>query len=340
MSTAPLVSILIPAFNAERWIDQTLDAALTQTWPATEIVVVDDGSTDRTAALVEQRLRGARGNLRLLRQSNRGQSAAQNRAVRESRGAFIQYLDADDVISADKIARQMARIADEPGCIASAEWARFYRTPAEASFRPEPVWRDLDPVDWLVAAWTGGGPMMQPGIWLIPRDLIERAGPWNERLTLINDFEYFTRVLLASRGVRFTPGARLYYRSGNPSSVASLRSPEAWQSAIDSLDRGTRALLEREDSARVRRACADLFQVLAYDAYLENAAVSRSAEDRVAAFGGSRQPMGGGLLFRALERALGWKRAKRVKRLAYRIGYGRVARAKAHLSPHATVHAA
>ena len=78
------------------------------------------------------------------------------------------------------------------------------------------MWRDLGPVEWLIGAWTGGLPMMQPGLWLIPKATALRAGPWDEHLSLIDDFAYVTRVLLAARAVRFCEGARLYYRSGNP----------------------------------------------------------------------------------------------------------------------------
>jgi glycosyltransferase involved in cell wall biosynthesis len=324
--TPPLVSILMPAFNAERWIRDALDSALAQTWPRREIVVVDDGSTDGTADIVTSYRREG---VRLIRQANRGQSAAQNAAIAAAQGDLIQFLDADDVLSPEKIERQMRRLAEAPGCIASGEWGRFYRSPAETVATPERVWRDLEPVAWLVEAWTGGGPMMQAGIWLIPRAVIERAGPWDERLSLINDFEYFTRVILASTGVKFSAGACLHYRSGNPASLASVRSPQAWRSALLSSELGTQALLAQSDTAASRRACADIFQVLAFDAYLEDAGVARAADHAAANLGGSSIRMGGGVLFRGLERALGWKSAKRIKRLAYRLGYDRVARSKA-----------
>lgn len=173
--------------------------------------------------------------------------------------------------------------------------------------------------------------MMQAGIWLIPREVALRAGAWDERLSLINDFDYVTRVLLAARHVRFCAGARLYYRSGNPHSLASRRSPAAWASALLSIELGTAALLAREDSPRARRACADVFQEWAYGAYLEDDRAWRRAETRVAALGGSRIRMDGGLAFRSLQRVFGWKIAKRIKALAYRCGFGRVARLKARL---------
>jgi glycosyltransferase involved in cell wall biosynthesis len=288
--------------------------------------VADGGSTDGTTDIVEARR--AQG-IRLVRWTGGPKSAAanRNRAYREASGEFIQFLDADDLLSPDKIALQLEKLWDSPRFVASAEWARFDADPGLARFERDSVWTDLDPAEWLMRSWAGGGGMMQPGLWLIPRGLADRAGPWDERLTLLDDFEYSTRLLLTSAGVRFCRAARLYYRSGNPQSLASQRSPDAWQSAWASIDRGTRLLLERCPDA-ARPACADVFQRLAYDAFLEAPEIAARAEARAAQLGGSKLIMSGGALFGVLRAAVGWKWAKKVKRIAYALGYSRVARLK------------
>jgi glycosyltransferase involved in cell wall biosynthesis len=318
----PLVSILIPAHNAAPWIRDTVGSALAQSWPATEVIVVDDGSTDATRDIV-QSLRSPA--VRLIAQKRRGPSAAQNEAFRHAQGEFIQRLDADDVLGRDKVAIQMARLQDDPDAIAAGQWARFYARPDEAVFTTSRITEDVAPAEWLVRECQGGGPMLQPGIWLTSRRVMESAGPWDERLTLNNDFEYGVRLLLAARRVLYTPGAHLYYRSGNSASLGSLRSPEGWRSAYLSFELGVNALLAVDGSAPARRAAADLFQVLAFSAYLEHAQVVAACERRVRELGGSEVRMGGGRLFRALERTLGWKPAKRVQRTAYRLGYERSA---------------
>jgi glycosyltransferase involved in cell wall biosynthesis len=323
----PLVSILIPAFNAAPWIAHTLESALAQTWPRKEIVVIDDGSTDDTAQVVR---RYVSRQVQLVQQPRLGPSAAQNEALRHAQGEFIQRLDADDLLGPDKIARQIARLAGATDCIAAGEWARFHVQAREAAFGVPRVAADLDPVEWLIRECAGGAPMLQPGLWLAPRGLVDAAGPWDDRLTLNNDFEYFVRVLLTSREVRFCEGARLYYRSGNPASLASVRSRRAWQSQLLSIALGIAALDARSSDPRVAAAGADLYQQLAFDAYLEEADVAREAETRAAARGGSSLRIGGGILLRTLDRTFGWKRAKRIKMLAYRYGYDVVARAKTH----------
>src|SRR6266705_245205 len=103
----PLVSILIPAYNAEEWIADAIQSALMQTWPHKEIIIVDDGSTDETLSIArrhESRL------VKVLHQDNQTASAARNRAFRECQGNYIQWLDADDLLTPRKIAAQVSAL--------------------------------------------------------------------------------------------------------------------------------------------------------------------------------------------------------------------------------------
>jgi glycosyltransferase involved in cell wall biosynthesis len=105
----PLVSIILPVRDGECFIDATLESALGQTYRNVEVVVVDDGSRDRTPALVESwAQRDSR--VRILTQANRGVAAARNRAIEAARGEFIAPLDADDLWDPTKIERQVRRM--------------------------------------------------------------------------------------------------------------------------------------------------------------------------------------------------------------------------------------
>src|SRR4051812_35758314 len=106
----PTVSVLIPCFNAAKYVGETLECVFRQTWPQIEVIVVNDGSTDESVAEI-RRWRDPR--LILLDGPNRGAAAARNGAFRRSTGDFIQYLDADDLIDANKIEQQMRRLAEE-----------------------------------------------------------------------------------------------------------------------------------------------------------------------------------------------------------------------------------
>jgi glycosyltransferase involved in cell wall biosynthesis len=303
-----LVSIIIPSYNAERYLGETLRSATGQTWPRVEVLVIDDGSKDGTREVA----RGFEGPaVRVLGQSNRGAAAARNQGLREAQGDFIQFLDADDLLAPDKVERQVAALRDYPEGVAAAAWGRFTTDPAATRFVPMPVWESLDPVSWLVRSWTGGGAMF-PAAWLLPRAVADRAGPWDERLTLNDDGEYFARVLLQSRGVRFCPKAICYYRAV-AGSLSASRSRAAWESALLAMELGVAALRRAEDSPRTRQAAADRFQHLEYEAFLGHPEVSAAARRLVRELGGSRQRCPGGRVFRLLAGVVGWKAARRLQ---------------------------
>ncbi|XGV97092.1 MAG: glycosyltransferase family 2 protein [Leptolyngbya sp. BL-A-14] len=306
----PLVSILIPCYNAEPWLAETLQSALNQTWQPLEIILVDDGSTDQSLTIA-QSFQSSK--LKVIAQPNRGASAARNRALQEAQGEFVQYLDADDLLAPDKIERQMALLlAGNLDCVASGSWARFYTHYAEVVFQPQPLWADFNAVDWLLCAWEGNW-MMHPSAWLIPRTIGDRAGLWNESLSLNDDGEYFCRIVLASREIKFCADAKAYYRSGLQGSLSGLKSASAWRSLWQSLQLDQAHLFEYENSPRTRRACADRFQRLVYDIYPNYPNLIAEIEAEIQQLGGSSLPPTGSPLYQKLATILGWKLTKRLQ---------------------------
>ena len=312
----PLVSIVIPCHNAAPWLAETLESALAQTWAEKETFVVEDGSTDQslTIALSFE----ARG-VRVLQQANRGAAAARNHALAHARGDYIQFLDADDVLAPDKIARQLSRLSvSSASTIATSAWARFQTDPSEARFSREALWEDLAPVDWLVCSWEEHL-MMATAAWLVPRAVAERAGPWNVELAHnpIDDMEYFSRVLLAAEQVLFCGDARVYYRSGLPGSLSQRRTDAAWLAIFQSFHLTIDRLLAQEDSPRTRHACAVTLQRLIYECYPRMPALRAAAEARVGALGGCNLAPDAGPWRRHLQWLIGWKATKRLHHWYY-----------------------
>jgi glycosyltransferase involved in cell wall biosynthesis len=311
----PLVSILIPCYNAGPWLRAALDSAFGQTHPHVEVVLVNDGSSDESASIAaEYEPRG----LRLITQENAGQCAAANRAFRESRGGFVKFLDADDVLDARAIELQIAAIERSGRDLAYGEWGRFWNDPAEAEFPSRPGARDGDPSAWLLDVCADSEPMFQCGLWLIRRGLIERAGGWDERLSLINDYEFFMRLVTRGNGVAFSPGARVFYRSGVSGSLSGKKSAAAWRSAHLSVTLGVGHFLALDDSPPRPRLAARMLQNLVYQMYPAEPELIADLEDRIRRLGGSDNPPPMGPRTRLLARALGWRTVWKLKSLLAR----------------------
>ena len=328
--TAPLVSVLIPCFNAEAVIGQAIESVLAQTYSPIEIVVVDDGSTDGSMATLE---RYRKYGVAVFKQARGSAAAARNRALAESRGDFVLFLDADDVIAHEHIRLLLSRLEHRDGYVAMGEWDRFRFSPAEAKFPHRPGNRDATGVDWLVEDWSDGQQMTQCGSFLIPRSLLKRVGGWDERLSLIDDFEFFARLLVGSSGVLFAFGARLYYRSGTTGSLSGRRSRSAAESSCMSLLLGTTQLLQVENSARVRRACANVLMTFEFDFYPAYSDLRCKVRRRISELGGGDLEPAGPPTFHRLRRCIGWRPARLVQLLVQRIGRDHAARLQTAKAP-------
>ena len=275
----PLVSILIAAYNAERTIADTLKSAIGQTWPRKEVIVVDDGSTDRTAEVVRQFK-----DVILVSTKNQGLSAALNHGFPLCQGDYIQYLDADDLLVPDKIERQLAALRgfDSRRILLSSPWAPFYYRTRPARFVRNSLCQDLSPVEWLLRKMREGI-HMQNATWLVSRELAETAGPWDTRLHFDQDGEYFCRVLLASEGTRFVPGTGIYYRISGINSVSFIgNSDKKKDSLLLSMKLHIQYLRSLEDSERVRKACLEYIEVWYPNFYPERPDLMQEAQELAA----------------------------------------------------------
>jgi glycosyltransferase involved in cell wall biosynthesis len=282
----PLVSILIPAYNAGRWIGDTLRSALGQSWPRKEIIVVDDGSTDDTLA-VARRFECAE--LRVVGKAREGAAATRNHALAFSHGDFIQWLDADDLLSPHKIERQLRALGDltERRVLLSCPWANFNYRPQSARFTPNSLWADLSPVDWLVRKFSENL-HQQTATWLTSRELTEAAGPWDTRLLSDDDGEYFSRVLMACRGTRFVPQARVYYRVVPSTRLSYIGDSDRKMDALLlSMQLHIGYLLRLEDSARVRAALLQYIHTWSRAFHPDRADIYAALRDMATALDGS-----------------------------------------------------
>ncbi len=308
----PLVSILIPAFNAEGWIADTLRSALAQTWEPKEIIVVDDGSSDETLAVARQ---FESDSVRVVTQPNQGAAAARNKALSLSRGDYMQWLDADDLLSPDKIQKQLEALGDRGSkrTLLSSGWGRFMHRPERAKFTPTALWSDRSPAEWLLLK-MGENLYMQTATWLVSRELAEAAGPWDTMLLSDDDQEYFCRVLLASDGVRFVPEAKVYYRASGHGSLSYIGSSDRKREAHwRSLKLHVRYIRWLEDSARVRAACVSYLQNRMFIFYPERLDIFRHAEELCRTLGGKLEVPHLSWKYSWIRVLFGWRLARRAQ---------------------------
>lgn len=308
----PLVSILIPAYNSQKWIADTLRSAIAQTWPRKEIIVVDDGSTDETLAVARK---FACDNVQVVTQTNHGAAATRNKAFSLSRGDYIQWLDADDLIAPDKITRQMEALdhSASKSTLLSGAWGRFLHRYYRAKFIPTALWCDLSPAEWLIRK-MGQNLHMQTATWLVSRELTEAAGPWDTRLLGDDDGEYFCRVLLASSGVRFVRESKVYYRASGASSLSYIgRSNKKLDAQWVSMKTHIAYLRSLEESERVRAACVQFLQNWMVFFYPERPDIFEEAKEMARNLGGDLRVPVMSWKYSWIEKILGVHAAKRVQ---------------------------
>jgi glycosyltransferase involved in cell wall biosynthesis len=285
----PLVSIVMPAYNAQEYIADALRSAIAQTWSRKEIIVVDDGSRDRTLDVVRQFQSNC---LKVVTQENQGAAAARNKALSLSQGDYIQYLDADDLLAPDKLTRQIETALDSATrrTLLSCGWGKFFCRYYQTRFTPTPLWLDLTPVEWLIRKMALGVYLI-PGCWLVSRELTQAAGPWDTSLLYDDDGEYFCRVLLASDNVQFVPEAKVYYRRSGSGSLGYIGSSASKREGLwCSMQRHINYLRSLEDSARTRAACVCHLQRYMIEFYPDRFDIVRQADDMARRLGGQLAP--------------------------------------------------
>jgi glycosyltransferase involved in cell wall biosynthesis len=317
----PLVSVIIPIYNAAAHLEAAIRSVKDQTYPAIELILVNDGSTDHSLRLArsyesEQVI--------VLNQENKGAAAARNLGLRRATGRFIQFLDADDLLSPDKIARQVDELVNYPGYLAVCDCIHFFSDGEAGQKPPENAGRFLgnsdDPVGFLVNLYGGGGPrgMVPLHSWLSPAYCIREAGNWNEALSVDDDGEYFCRVVLASKGIRYVKTVYSCYRkSAAGNTQSALCSAAAMRSLLEANRLKYQHLKRASTDYLVNVAMAGLFTEVAVIVYPEYPALYREAKKLVAETGikGATVPVIGGKWMELLKSIFGWKAAKQLRRL-------------------------
>jgi glycosyltransferase involved in cell wall biosynthesis len=244
------ISVVIPAYNRAGLIGETLRSLFNQTLPATEIIVVDDGSTDSTAEAAESEFavfsRQLAGNARIpefkvIRQANAGPGAARNRGLAESKGEFIHFFDSDDIAAPNKHEVQVRALQESGADIAYGPWVKgriavVEKLQSEKADTLKPATSHPSPVTWhfvpeghvlqqkglpqgdlikeLLTRWS-----VVPHACMFRRSIVEKIGGFPDDMFVAEDQLVFLRCLLAGARVVHTPQTLAFYRLGDASKL-------------------------------------------------------------------------------------------------------------------------
>ena len=239
------VSILIPCYNAERWIAQCIESALAQSWPDKEVIVVDDGSRDGSVDII----RGYEGRIRWETGPNRGGNPTRNRLLELSKGDWIQYLDADDYLLPDKVAGQMEFLRSCPetdilyGLVTKEDW-----TDQGVNLVLQEIAEPRDP--WvLLFRWylpQTGGPLWR-------RTALVDVGGWKVDQPCCQEHELYLRLLMAGKRFTYCPLNGAIYRIWSSHTVCHRDKPQVRQRRLEITRRGEYHLKSQGELSTLRR---------------------------------------------------------------------------------------
>ncbi len=269
-SDAPLVSVIVPTYNYGHFIGQTLESVCAQTYQNWECIVVDDGSTDDTFYVVA-RFADQDCRIKYVPQKNQRQPAALNTGVRNSSGAYVQFLDADDLIEAEKVARQVAYLESNSAVDIVYGGVRYFRTENMAE-RLFSMTEENKP--WMPEA-SGQGKdilsvltrvnLMAVNAPLLRRSVIDDVGFFDETIQVIHDWEYWVRC--AAHGKRFQ-----FENLAGTLALVRSHSASMSRNTVQML-RGTirmrKKLARRIDDAGIRKLNRELIAVDAWNLGIE-----------------------------------------------------------------------
>lgn len=316
---SPLVSIIIPLYNAEKHITEAIQSVLNQTWQHKEIIIVDDGSTDQSYQIAKSY---EAENIIVLKQENKGASAARNAGLARANGKYIQFLDADDLISTNKIELQVKMLEENEGYLSMCSTIYFNDGENFNAKKPEKSWLNgyfNTNLDFIFKLYGGAfvgpeyGGMITIHAWLCPKSILESAGAWDESLSMDDDGEYFCRVMLEAKGICFADGAVNYYRKHlSNTNLSAQLTYKGYKSMFKATDLKYQHLKDKLPTPLLNKIFSLYYQQIATATYPRFKDISKKAVRRAKETGLKKIKYIAGPVSTFLSNFLGWKLARLV----------------------------
>ena len=251
----PLISVVIPAYNAEKTIKETIESVLEQTWTDLEIIVINDGSTDSTLEIVNGM---DAPQLKVFSYANGGVSASRNRGIALAKGEYIAFLDADDLWTSDKLEAQFKALQDHPEAVLAYSWTDYIDEQGQFLYPGSHITVNGDVYAQLLLGnflENGSNP-------LIRKDALTAIGNFDQSLPPAEDWDLFLR-LAARYPFIAVPSAQVLYRISKNSASANIVRQE--QQCLKVLERAYAQSPKSLQSLK-KQSLANLYQYLTFKA--------------------------------------------------------------------------
>ena len=253
-----LVSVIIPCFNKEKWLEQAINSCLEQTYSQIEIIVIDDGSTDNSLEIIKSYGR------KIIWETgaNRGANYARNRGFALSSGYYIQYLDADDYFLPQKIAKQIHYMETTTTDVVYNDEKHIIYLPDGRTYLTDIKLDGLD--EDILELFLSCKVYIQTANPLFKRKVIENSGGWDETLKAAQDIDFFRSVAMNGAKFIYQPGCYLVYRKYESKDRITCDLANVWNYRLLATEKTEKKLIELNKlSTQYKKALAYFYCTIA-----------------------------------------------------------------------------
>lgn len=279
-----LVSILIPLYNSEKYIQKTIESCLNQSYQNIEIIIVDDGSSDNSFTIALE-FSKSYNNIFVYQQPNSGAPKARNLAFEKSKGDYIQYLDADDLLEGNKILTQIERFKSSDENIIIFGGVKYFENDISISWDYSSIMKDYNNTkEFLIDLWSNSKSVLIHS-WLTPRYLIEETKGWDEHILKNQDGVFFAKIASLSSQIIYKKESIVYCRVDNTNSISRKKSSKSEASRLKSYEEYEKIFKNELSDEKVKKALATVYSDFIFNNYPENKELCKQAYQKITSFG-------------------------------------------------------